>query len=457
MRKYRYPDAYNTLNDDQLLIFDMMLWGYNNSRHFFLTGDAGVGKSYLIRTLSDFCRLNNINLIKVAPTGIAAINVSGMTIHRLFRVPTHVVTEDLDDKQEDNCYDMIQYVDICLIEEISMTRIDVFDNVMANIKRANEYRKTFGKKPIMVILAGDFSQLPPVIRSDDAATYKKITGKDIGNGYCFNSHYWPEYKFIPLILRQQMRQSDSEFCNALDHIKLGKKEDLTYLNSQSSLNPIPNGIWLCGTNATAEAKNLECMKNLAKGHVNYAEKYGKVDMSQTTFLDELTYAVNARVVMLINDNDTHAYINGSLGTITKVYVRQKKVEIKLDNGNLITVEPFTQTFYEYEVFEGKILEIKVGSITQFPFKIAYAITIHKSQGQTYDQMNLIPEIWSPGQLYVALSRCKTLANIYIQPTNGQKIMAKHVKADPDIVNFLMCMDSTFERFKEFYKKQTAKG
>lgn len=452
MRSYKYPDTYNTLNEDQSLIFDMILWGYNNGRHFFLTGDAGVGKSYLIRTWSDFCKLNNINLVKVAPTGVAAINVGGMTIHRLFKVPTHVVSEDLDDKQEDNCIDMIQYVDVCLIEEISMARIDVFDNLMANIARANEYRESYGKKPIMVILAGDFSQLPPVVRPDDAATYKKITGKDIENGYCFHSHYWPEYKFIPLVLRQQMRQSDSKFCNALDNIKIGKKEDLPYLNSNSAQELIPNGIWLCGTNATAEEKNLECMKGLAKSHTNYAERYGKVDMSQTTFVDELKYAVNARVVMLINDNESHAYINGSLGTITKVYTRKQKVEIQLDNGNLITVEPFTQKFYEYEVIEGRVIEKQIGSITQFPFKIAYAITIHKSQGQTYDQMNLIPEIWSPGQLYVALSRCKTLEKIYIQPVSGQKLRATHVKTDPDIVKFLMCMDSTFERFKEFYAK-----
>lgn len=453
MRSYKYPDTYNTLNEDQSLIFDMILWGYNNGRHFFLTGDAGVGKSYLIRTWSDFCKLNNINLVKVAPTGVAAINVGGMTIHRLFKVPTHVVSEDLDDKQEDNCIDMIQYVDVCLIEEISMARIDVFDNLMANIKVANEMRAMYGKKPIMVILAGDFSQLPPVIKPDDRETYKKMTGKDIGNGYCFNSHYWPEYKFIPLILRQQMRQSDTKFNKALDNIKIGKKDDLPYINAESSSTAIPNGIWLCGTNATAEAKNFECMKNLARGHVSYAEKHGKVDMTQTTFLDELNYAVSARVVMLINDNENHQYVNGSLGTITKVYVRKNKIEITLDNGNIINVEPFIQTFYEYEVIDGKIHEITVGTLTQFPFKVAYAITIHKSQGQTYDQMNLIPEIWSPGQLYVALSRCKMLENIYIQPVSGQKIMAKHVKADPDIVQFLLCMDSTFERFKVFYNNQ----
>ena len=82
MRKFRYPESYDTLNDDQTMIFDMMLWGYQTGRHYFLTGDAGVGKSYLIRTFSDFCKLNNINLVKVAPTGIAAINIGGMTIHR---------------------------------------------------------------------------------------------------------------------------------------------------------------------------------------------------------------------------------------------------------------------------------------------------------------------------------------------------------------------------------------
>lgn len=453
MKKYKYPEQYDTLNEDQKMTFDMLLWGYNNGRHFFLTGDAGVGKSYLIRTLSDFCNINNINFIKVAPTGIAAINIGGMTMHRMFRIPTCVVTENLDEKQEDNVYNMIQFVDICLIEEVSMCRIDVFDNVMANIKDANALRKAYGKKPIMVILAGDFGQLMPVVRNEDKLIYQKALEKDMRNGCCFHSHYWPEYQFIPVMLKQQMRQADSDFCNALNNIKVGKTDDIQFLNENSSQTPIPNGIWLCGRNDTAEKKNLECMKNLSKGYSNKAEKCGYVDMSQTTFIENLIFAVGARVVMLINDNNTHAYINGSLGTINKIFPRRNAVEIKLDNGNTVEVEPFTQYFYEYEVVNGKIYEETIGYIRQFPFKIGYAITIHKSQGQTYDKMNLVPEIWSPGQLYVALSRCKTLSNIYIQPKNGRKLTNSHVKTDPDITKFLLCMDDVFERFKTFYENE----
>ena len=132
--------------------------------------------------------------------------------------------------------------------------------------------------------------------------------------------------------------------------------------------------------------------------------------------------------MIMNDpSSNNAYHNGSLGMISNCNGRSSHIEIKLDNGNYIDITPVEQDFYEYTVVNGKVIEEKVGSITQYPFKIGYAITIHKSQGQTYDKMNLVPEIFSPGQLYVALSRCKTLANIYIQPNSfGNKLIDKYV-------------------------------
>lgn len=454
MRQHRYPETYETLNEEQSLIFEMLLWGYNNEKHFFLTGDAGVGKSYLIRAFSDYCKLNHINLVKVAPTGIAATNINGMTMHKMFRIPTHVVDQTLDKYQKDNVRHMIQYIDILLIEEVSMARLDFFNNVMANIAYANAYREKRNKKPIMVILAGDLGQLMPIVKDEDKINYKEMTGKDMGSGCCYTSHFWNKYNFIPLVLTQQMRQSDLKFCDALNNIKIGKTDDINYINTNSSQTPITDGIWLCGRNDTAEKKNIECMNKLTKTYTNIAYTHGKVDMNQTTFMKELVYAIGARVVMLINDNENGKYINGSLGTITEIYNKEKRVKIKLDNGNTIIVEPFTQSFYEYYVLNGKIVEEQVGYLTQFPFKIGYAITIHKSQGQTYDKMNLVPEIWSPGQLYVALSRCKTLANIYIQPIYGNKIMAKHVKADPTTIKFLETINQTYNKFKEFYKKET---
>ena len=454
MKQYEYPQSYYTLNEEQTLIFNMMIWGFDNSKHFFLTGDAGVGKSYIIRTISDFCELNNINLVKVAPTGIAAVNINGMTIHRLFKIPIHVVSEDIDSTQKTNIIKLISHIDICLVEEVSMARLDVFNNMMANIKEANEYRKRKGKKPIMVILAGDFGQLMPIVKDEDKDIYKQMTGEDMYNGCCYNSHYWKEYKFIPLILTQQMRQSDIPFCEALNSIKVGKTDSLSYINNNSSQNPIPNGIWLCGRNDTAEKKNIECMKSLSNIHTYKARKYGNVDMNSTTFVDTLKYAVGARVVMLINDNENHEYINGSLGTITRINSTFNIVYIKLDNGRNIKVEPYTQNFYEYRVIGDQIIEELIGYIRQFPFKIGYAITIHKSQGQTYDQMNLVPEIWSPGQLYVALSRCKTLANIYIQPLYGSKIIPKYVKADAEIVEYMTSISQTFNNFKKFYNALT---
>ena len=455
MNKYNYPKSYNTLNEDQKLIFDMLIWGYNNLKNFFLTGDAGVGKSYLINVLSEFCKLNAINLIKTAPTGIAAINIGGTTIHRQFKIPLTIVSEKLSNEQLRNIANILQYVDICLIEEVSMSRIDVFDNVMSNIVKANQIRKRKNKNPIMVILAGDFGQLMPIVRPEDRPIYKQINGREIGNGCSFNSHFWADYKFIPVVLKQPMRQSDINFCNALNNIKIGITKDLDYLNNNSSKTSLKNGIWLCGLNKTAETKNKECIDSLpGELYTSYANVYGKANINQTNFEEELHYKKGARVVMIMNDpSSENAYNNGSLGTITNCSDYSRFITIKLDNGNTINLAPVEQSFYDYKVVGEVVEEEKIGSIIQYPFKIGYAITIHKSQGQTYDKMNLVPEIFSPGQLYVALSRCKTLANIYIQPnTYGKKLIDKYVMTDIDVTNFLTKTEEVFEKFKAYYNK-----
>lgn len=453
---YTYPKSYDTLNNDQKLLFNMMVWGYDNGKHFFLTGDAGVGKSYLIQVFTDFCELNDLNLILTAPTGVAATNIKGVTLHKMFKIPLTIVSETLSEQQLNNIYNIIQYVDIVLIDEISMARIDVFDNTMSVISRANKTRLRKNKRPIMVIVAGDFGQLMPVITSTDRELYKQLTGKDIKNGNCFESHFWKDLKIIPIILKQQMRQSDNQFCNILNNVKIGLSQDIPYLNSNSSQKPIENGIWLCGINKSADTKNVECLDKLeGKLYTSIADIVGKANINQTNLEEYLRFKIGARIVMLVNDNSNeHSYNNGSLGTITGYDKYLDEIYVKLDNGNTATIQPVEFDFYEYDVVNGEVIKEKVGYIRQFPFKIGYAITIHKSQGQTYEKMNLVPEIFSPGQLYVALSRCRTLSNIYIQPDAfGNKLQSKYIMIDPEVIKFLEDTKSIFERFKEFFKSK----
>lgn len=450
MRNFKFPTKYDTLNYDQKLIFNMLIYGYVSNQHYFLTGNAGVGKTYLINVFDEFCRMNAINLMKVAPTGVAATNIQGTTLHKGFKLPLSVVDEKLENAQYANIQKTIRYVDILFIEEVSMVRIDIFDNVMKNIQEANKVRARYNQNPIMVILSGDFGQLMPVITEDDRKNYTKLTGRDIDNGCCYNSHYWIDMDFKPIMLTTPMRQQDVTFCRALDNIKIGIKADVDYLNNNCAQQPLPNGIWLCGYNNTANQKNVEGLYNLPGNIIeSKAVITGKANIKHTNLAEKLLYKKGARVMMTMNEGTIGGYHNGSLGTL--VDVRPNRVRIKLDTGRTVDVFKTTIPFYEYDVCNGKMVQNQVGSVIQFPFKIGYAVTIHKSQGQTYDTMNLVPEIFMPGQLYVAMSRCKNLDQIYIQPDKyGHRVTETKIMPNPEIIKFLIKIDSEYNTWKQYY-------
>ena len=456
MKIYKIPASYDTLNDDQKLIFNMIKFGYDSNVHFFLTGDAGVGKSYLIDVYTDFCELNNINIIKTAPTGVAATNIKGVTCHKQFKLPLSILTETLSSTQYANMYKILQFMDVLFIDEISMARIDIFDNIMRQVQEVNKIRANKKLQPVQVIVSGDFGQLQPVVSDEDRKNYKQLTGKDIGNGCCYNSHWWIDMDFKPLVLTTPMRQSDKQFCSALNNIKIGIKSDIDFLNQNSAPAEIQNGIWLCGYNNTAAEKNaLGIYKLPGKLYESEAKVTGRANIKHTSLAEKLIYKNGARVMMVARDvakyGSSCPYHNGSLGTITNIAFNGI-VTIKLDTGLTIYCDKIKLPFIEYNVSNGQIVPNEIGSVTQYPFKIGYAVTIHKSQGQTYDNMNLVPEIFTPGQLYVALSRCKSLSNIYIQPDSyGQKITSEKILPNQDAVKFLIKQDADFATYKNWFQ------
>lgn len=450
MKNYRYPKIYDTLNADQKLAFQMLVYGQDSGVHYFLTGNAGTGKSYLVEAFYQFCELNGLNMVKCAPTGVAATNIGGITMHRMFKLPLSVATEKLEGNQFANIYKMITHADVMFIDEVSMARIDAFSCAMAQVQVANKNRERAGKPPIQVVVCGDFGQLMPVVTENDRALYAQLTGKDIGTGCCYNSHWWPEMGFQPILLNKPMRQSDAQFCRALDNIKIGIKSDIDYLNGATSQKPVEGGIWLCGYNNTAAEKNARGIYNLpGEAMTSRAIVTGKANIKQSNFVENLIYKVGARVVMTMRElgNPSSPYDNGSLGTI--LGVRGNTVRIALDNGKTVYVEKVKLPFFDYEVCGNKVEPKEIGSITQFPFKIGYAITIHKSQGQTYDKMNVVPEIFAPGQLYVALSRCKDVGKIYVQPDGyGRRITPEKVLPNPEVIKFLIQQDAKYAAFKQ---------
>jgi len=457
MRNYHIPASYNTLNADQKLAFDMLKYGYDSGKNYLITGNAGTGKSYLIDAYTEFCEMNNITIVKTAPTGLAATTIGGVTLNKMFMLPPTICEDRISGTQYSNIERKLIYADVIVIDEISMVRIDAFNSVMRQIKKVNDYRaRRYGtsKNPVQIILCGDFGQLPPIIKDEDKKLYTELYNKDIQDGFCYNSSYWTDFDITPILLTDSMRQKDPAFCKALDNIKIGISKDIDYINQNSAKQPIKDAIWLCGTNKTAKILNDGFIAQIPNPvfKTSTAKTEGRANVKQTAFEEILTFTVGARVLMVMKDTAAHhsRWQNGQLGTITAIH--HDSVDIRFDGTySPVNVEPAEVPFIEYTVDGDHLTPTEIGSVTQYPFKIGYAITIHKSQGQTYDKVNLVPEIFQDGQLYVALSRCRELDNIFIAfDKNGNKLIPDQVRTAKDIIKFALKVDAEYYEFKDFY-------
>lgn len=459
-----YGDIYKTLNAGQTNTFDCFIAGEN----IFITGDAGTGKSYLVKAIDEFCTLNDLTIVKTAPTGVAALNIYGATLHKQFKLEVGLDFSEVTENSvvTNKAYNFLKRTDILLIDEISMVRMDIFDRLMQIIFYYNEYRAKKKKKPIQIIFVGDFGQLAPVINKEERPHLEEHYGKPIGDGYCFQSKYWRMFKVHTCRLTEVVRQQDPEFCAALDECKEGDSHCLQFFRAKSASEEIPDAIWLCGVNATAKRKNDEGLARINKPLLQYKAVYdGDATIKDKLADDEFFVKVGARVVMLVNDA-SGAYQNGSMGTVLNVmnefiYIKiddKKKADGTIETaGKVVMIEPHEFCKYKYEsknvetpIFdennapiideetglqkvkrEIKLCKVQTGSVTQYPMRLGYAVTIHKSQGQTYDAMNLEPEIWDCGQLYVAMSRCKTIERVYIHGALTQRM----VKASDEVLSF----------------------
>ena len=421
-----YADYDKALNAGQKAVMQKLQAGEN----VFITGNAGTGKSFLVSAYTAYCKEHGIELVQTAPTGIAAQNISGATLHSQFKLKT-----TLDFEKPKKVPEWLKQTDALLIDEISMVRIDVFDKIMQYVAIANEKRPK-SKKQIQMVFCGDFFQLAPVIPQGDKPHLTQFYKKSVQDGYCFQSSYWKMFQVQLCKLTEVVRQDDKNFCAALDLCKEGNASCLSYFNTHMATKENPNAIWLCGKNATAYQRNMEALDKLSGAKI-----YAKAEYNDTTEKDRLcddlfVYKIGARVVMLVNDV-YGAYQNGSMGTIISTF-GDDEIVVKIDGNDVpVRVERWKYTKSEYVVKEEqeivrnkdgtpkldkdgkektrkkKKLECEEkGYAKQFPMRLGYAVTIHKSQGQTYEAMNLEPEIFANGQLYVALSRCKTVEGIY---------------------------------------------
>ena len=434
------------LTEDQKRALSVLESGKN----VFLSGEAGTGKSFVLNEY--IYRNRDKNIIVCAPTGIAAINIGGSTIHRVFNVPISVTRPGEYTAKPDNS---LIKADVIIIDEISMCRFDIFEYVIRTIRKAEELRQNKENvaamekgeiakvlAPKQLIVVGDFFQLTPVVTSIDReilANYWDLN--KFTDGFAFQSDLWNELNFECIVLKEIIRQKGNiEYIENLNKIRCGDKTAIEWFNSNVKQEPIPNSIYLCGTNKAADEINqYESDKLEGKSMVYNSLATGQVQSSDKVTSDSLTLKVGMQVMTLVN-NIEEGYQNGSLGKI--VGLSSGSVDVKLNTGKVVSVKPYEWEIIGYEVQEDKLEKVVVGIFRQIPLKIAYAITIHKSQGQTYSSANVSPSCFAKGQLYVALSRVQSIEGMSLEHSirHGSLITSHAVK---DFYNNLKESETVF--------------
>lgn len=444
-------DAYRRtveLTKDQRRALALLESGQN----VFLSGEAGTGKSFVLNEY--IYRNRDKDIIVCAPTGIAAINVGGSTLHRVFKAPIGVARPGEYNAKPDEA---LVKAEIIIIDEISMCRFDLFEYVIRTIRQAELIRQnkensgsiSHGElpellKPKQIIVVGDFYQLAPVISSaDKEVLYQYWDESKLGDGFAFQSELWKELNFQNIILKEIIRQrGDDEYISNLNKIRVGDESGIEWFNANIKMEPIPNSIYLCGTNRAADEINDKEAAALPGDFTIYnADVKGQVGTGDKATADALALKVGMQVMTLVN-NIEEGYQNGSIGKI--ISLSEDSVEVKLNSGRIVTVTPYDWEVLGYEIQQEKLEKIVLGNFKQMPLKVAYAITIHKSQGQTYSSANISPNCFADGQLYVALSRTKTVEGMSLE----HPITKKSLRTSKLVQEFYANLEEFTQEFRK---------
>ena len=407
---------------------DVLLRLENEGGNFFITGKAGTGKSTLLQM---FRNTTKKKVVVLAPTGIAALNVKGQTIHSFFGLPPKLLLPA--DIKRSRRHKMYKKLEAVIIDEISMVRADVFDAINLFLQINREDARPFGG--VQMILFGDLFQLPPVVASNSE---KQYFSQVYESPYFFSSQVmksgWPLELYE---LRKVYRQDDPLFIRLLDRIRTNRidEEDLQMINERHTpyMDKDDLRIILSARNAKVDLINNERIKMLDQKPKTYPAKIKGKFQRKFHPTEEILILKKGAQVMFIKNDPTHQYVNGTLGTVTNL--DKEEIEIKTERGKVVTIERAEWEIIEYRFnsTKGSIESRVVGTFIQFPLKLAWAMTIHKSQGKTFDKVmvDLGYGAFAHGQTYVALSRCRTLDGILLK----EKIQRKDIMVDEKIVDF----------------------
>ena len=402
--------------------------------HYFITGRAGTGKSTLLGT---FRNTTKKKVVVLAPTGIAALNVKGQTIHSFFGFPPKLLSPDEIRKRKN--HRMYKNIDMIIIDEISMVRADMLDNI-DRFMRINGRDVTMPFGGAQVVVFGDMFQLPPVVATMEE---KELFSGYYESPYFFSAKVFDQGFWLDGIeLRTNFRQESRHFQRLLDAIRLNHMDydDLEDLNIRYLPDEEVGDYYI-----TLSARNA------VVNQIN-KEKIAKVEGEERMFIPRVTGAFNERLfptttplilkegaqVMFVKNDPKKQFVNGTIGKVIEISEDLIKVSVRRDDDKteLIEVERMIWEIQKYKLDQENPDDIKsdvIGSFEQFPLKLAWAMTIHKSQGKTFDRViiNMQGGAFEHGQTYVALSRCRTLEGIILR----KRIEPRDIMVDERIVQY----------------------
>ncbi|ARC58424.1 ATP-dependent RecD-like DNA helicase [Frondihabitans sp. 762G35] len=413
-----------TLSAEQAAVYDAI---ENTREHIFVTGRAGTGKSTLLNHLS---WNTSKQVVICAPTGVAALNVGGQTIHSLFRLPIGLIA-DHDIEQNAELRKLLNTIDTLVIDEVSMVNADLLDAIDRSLRQARQ-RKNEAFGGVQVVLFGDPYQLAPVPGDGDERAYFTDHYRSM---WFFDAHVWEEATLRILELAFIHRQSDSGFKEMLNAVRHGRvTAEIAGALNAAGARPVPEDgtITLATRNDTVNRINKLQLERLP-GSVKTAKAEVTGDFTGRAFpADEaLELKPGAQVMFLRNDSDQR-WVNGSVGVVTKI---RDTVFVELD-GEEVEVQPAVWEKFKYS-YSQTTKELKkdiVAEFQQFPLRLAWAVTIHKSQGKTYDSaiVDLGSRVFSAGQTYVALSRITSLEGLYL----SRPLRPSDIIVDLDVRRFM---------------------
>ncbi len=404
----------------------------------YITGKAGTGKSTLLKY---FRQTTDKMAAVVAPTGIAAINVGGQTIHAFFGFSNNVTPIEVRSAQKQKKrQEVLDKMDILVIDEISMVRADLMDCIDECLRYYLNNDLPFGGKQI--VMFGDLYQLPPVVATFEE---RQMFNSVYKSPYFFDAKVFTDLSIEKIELKKIYRQSDQKFISLLNNIRHNqvRTEDMNILNGcyqPDSFDSDDGFITLCTTNQAANDMNNYKLSQLP-GELKIYKGKADGDFAEKNFPTELNLQVkiNAQVMMLNNDS-AGRWVNGSMGQVIDIAKGEKSDQdilvVEIFGGEVVEVTPYRWEMNRYYYNQtAKIVDTEtVGTFTQYPLRLSWAVTIHKSQGKTFEKVivDIGRGAFSAGQVYVAISRATSLDNLILK----RPILKNHIWTDQKIVNFM---------------------